>query len=529
MGGHDRAHEHAGGTSHKKKKGKDDEHEVTPQEQSDASSALQVAADILQNGYKRMIDGAPPRYVQALWELYGAKHGSIIEDKKYNGEQRLASLDMALAGLRPALTIMKADPDQAHWVGEQITPYIEPVRQSAILQQANDRVDNSVTVDGKVVEIPTDDHPREQAALLRSQIPKLISTLSQINELTIRLGHDAIHHAAKEMFEGEGKHAKGFGKWAGNLVELQSVLLMANGWLTLSDKEFQEELHHIQGFFNGVATYTELVKAVVEITGGGVALTASFAAVIAKMSGDEALMLSAQGVARSTGLMLANVVAGIEIVWGIATLLDPHASSEKKEEAGLAVASGAAWFIGGGPAAAGVAGAYLLLKFMSVEYWAALTGINAGWLRPCFEYMQQEGQSFATEGDAVFRAHELLLAEKDKDKAAAMAKVEEEKTARLQRWLDSFLDNAAHGNYPDTWKPGGWKTLKGKFAPLQKYKGATDRETTVEGAGKTLEAIIWCLKNAGDIVLAESKQMSISELEAYEEQKAKKAEGGGEE
>jgi hypothetical protein len=51
------------------------------------------------------------------------------------------------------------------------------------------------------------------------------------------------------------------------------------------------------------------------------------------------------------------------------------------------------------------------------------------------------------------------------------------------------------------------------------FRSAKTKEETVEGAKQTLEAIIWCLKHAGDIVLGSAKQMDIGQLEAYEEQK----------
>jgi hypothetical protein len=512
-------------------KAKEEGHKPTPQEESDDTTALSIAADIVQNDTPRQLAGAPPRYAAALRDLYAAKHGRIYPGKDYTGAQRLEALDRALAGLRPAITMMQHDRGQAEWLDGEFTSYLQPIREAALVQQARDRVEGSVTIDGKTVEIPDDEHPREQAALLKSYLPKLIDTISQINELAIRLGHDPIHHAAMEMFKGEGRHAKGFGKWAGNLVELQNVLLFAQGVLTLTDKEFQHELHHIQGVLGGIATYTELVKACVELTGGGVALSASYAAVIAKAVGDESAMLAAQGVARTTGLLLANVVAGIEIVWGIVVLVDPHASSEKKEHAVLAVAGGGAWFIGralagslgGGIAALGVALTYLELKWLASEYWGAVIGLDAAWLRGCFEHMQGSAETIIRHGDAMHRAHDLMVAEKHPEQAAALQKAEHVEGALLQHSLDEFLETCTSGSVQEPWRPGGWQTLRGKFAPLMHFRSARTTEETVEGAKQTLDAIIWCLKHAGDIVLAEAKQMNIGQLEAYE----KKKEGGG--
>lgn len=504
-------------------KEKEEGHKPTPQEESDATTALSIAADIVQNDTPRQLAGAPPRYAVALRDLYAAKRGRIYMGTNYTGTQRLEALDRALAGLRPAITMMQRDPGQAEWLGGEFTIYLQPIRESALQQQARDRVEGSVTIDNKTVEIPDDEHPREQAALLKSYLPKLIDTISQINEQAIRLGHDSIHHAAKEMFEGEGSHAKGFGKWAGNLVELQNVLVFAQGVLTLTDKEFQHELQHIHGVFGGIATYTELVKACVELTGAGVGLSASYAAVIAKAIGDESAMLAAQGVARTTGLLFANVLAGIEIVWGIVVLFDPQASSEKKEHAALAVASGGAWFIGGGPAALSVALTYLEMKWLASEYWSAVIGIDTAWLRGCFEHMQRSAETIIRHGDAMHRAHDLMVAEKHPEQAAALQKAERIEGALLQHSLDEFLETCTSGSIQEPWRPGGWQTLRGKFAPLMHFRSARTTEETVEGAKQTLDTIIWCLKHAGDIVLAEAKQMNIGQLEAYEKQK----EGGG--
>lgn len=82
--------------------------------------------------------------------------------------------------------------------------------------------------------------------------------------------------------------------------------------MTLTDEELAHRLREVHGVFNGVSTYSELVKAVAELTGGAISLTASYAAAIAKLAGDTSCVAMATGLARSTGLLFANVIAGIE-------------------------------------------------------------------------------------------------------------------------------------------------------------------------------------------------------------------------
>ena len=44
------------------------------------------------------------------------------------------------------------------------------------------------------------------------------------------------------------------------------------------------------------------------------------------------------------------------------------------------------------------------------------------------------------------------------------------------------------------------------FAPLQKYRGASDPATVAEGAGRALERVMWVQENAATIVVASAHQ-----------------------
>jgi hypothetical protein len=118
----------------------------------------------------------------------------------------------------------------------------------------------------------------------------------------------------------------------------------------------------------------------------------------------------------------------------------------KKEHAALAVASGTAWFIGGGPATLGVAITYLELKWLANEYWGAVIGIDAAWLRGSFEHMQRSAETIIRHSGAMQRAHDLMVAEKDPEKAAALQKAEHIGGAELQYYLDLFLETCTSGS-----------------------------------------------------------------------------------
>ncbi len=68
-------------------------------------------------------------------------------------------------------------------------------------------------------------------------------------------------------------HAPGKKLGSGSLVELQAVLWMVDGWLLLTDEELAHHLGEVHGVFNAVSTYSELIKAVAELTGGAISLT----------------------------------------------------------------------------------------------------------------------------------------------------------------------------------------------------------------------------------------------------------------
>ena len=186
-----------------------------------AKLVIQAAADIVQHGRAQLVAGCPPTYQPALSELLTAATGHRGKDT-VSGADRIAALEHALASLDPVIANYDETAEGKSYLNDQFTTFVTRIRQSARATEAGERVDNSVRL-GKdnVVELPDERHPREQAQILHSQLPKLIATLAMLNEQAIRFGHDAIHHQAAAMFEGHSHGKSG----SGNLVELQNVLM----------------------------------------------------------------------------------------------------------------------------------------------------------------------------------------------------------------------------------------------------------------------------------------------------------------
>jgi hypothetical protein len=475
--------------------------------------ALWVLDDLLQYETSRLLGDAPGKYRVGLENLYQALAGRHLDRKKIAGRERRELFDVAVLGLRPVLARAK-DSQRA---------FLRRKRVELLREEADDRIESSIIVDNKLVEIPDDRHPREQAALLRTHLPKLIQTLQIANEQLVRLGHHELKEALEELEKG------GHGNAFSRLAALQGLLALADGWLTLTDEELQKELTHIHGVLPGVATYTELVKAIVEISGGAVTLTALLGAAVAKAAGESATAAAAMQVAGEVGHLLGNVVAGIEIVHGIFVLLDPKATASQKERAAFGVAAGGAWFLSGGPASFAVVATYLELKLVAYLYWQGALGINTMFMREAFEYMQDHGGTMARAAERLARAGLLLQEERDPLKARALAEVQTQNSQMLATVMDDFLQHSVPGGKDMGFGqsgiasyPGNYSILAEVFAPLQGLRGIKSGPALAAAAKAVLEKITWCLTHAGEIVVASTKRQHLRDVE---EAAAKAAQG----
>jgi len=279
-------------------------------------SVMQTAADILSHRRSDLIETAPRLYHDELYLLYLLVGGASKHAKKSTSPAtQLAQLDTVIARLRPVVDEMLAlDPANKAWLARHYTPYITKKRSFLAMQAAKHRVESAfITGDGKVVEVREGASAREHVPALRHAIHRQVQTLGMLNEQVLRLGHAKLHEQAHALSAGHeppgGKH------WGslGLLLELQSLLLAADGWLTLTDEELPKHLSHIHAVIPGAQSFAELAKGVLAISTGTIGVTSAFTWAIARAVGDAHAAKSAAGLAGLAGLKLGNVIAAVEM------------------------------------------------------------------------------------------------------------------------------------------------------------------------------------------------------------------------
>ncbi len=503
----------------------------TAAEHSAAESALQAAADIVQNERDTSIAGAPAEYREALHSLYRAARGRDA-GAVLAGAQRLRALESALDALRPAIALV--DVDAHDWVKEELLDYIPRLRHDLRYVEAKDRVETSVRLDADhVVERPDQCTQREQGKLLQCEIPKLVSALALVNEQIVRANHEGIEAEAEALIEGELVPVKYRRLGARSLVQLQNLLFMADAWLMLSDEELPHHLHEINGFLDGVATFSELLKAVVELAAGAVGVTAAFAAAIAKIGGEAELFASASGLAKATGLKLGNVIACIEVAHALVVLLDSNTTRQQKMDAAVEGAAGTGWlasrFLRGfeteaaDAAADAVAAGSLAVTLGYGElqvaldlYWGASVGLTTGLMGAALETLRRDGRAIARNADALMRAALLLETERDPEKRQALDELQLNIARQLGESVDSLIEDCGPKGFEAgvANEPGAFEILREAFAPLSRFKGARSVEEAATAGKVALERLHWVMVHAAELVLASAQHDTLSDVEA---------------
>ncbi|HEY3745712.1 MAG TPA: hypothetical protein VGL17_05685, partial [Gemmatimonadaceae bacterium] len=421
--------------------------------------------------------------------------------------------------------LCKSDEGIAKWNTDELMPRFDGLARDLAFDVANERVKNSVLIGSEeAVEMPPDGDPREQGRVLHLELPKLLAAIKAVSEQLVRLKDHAIEHEAEQML-----HSGALGKKYGSLVEVGNALMLADAWLTLSDKELKEHLSEIHGFANGVSTYSELVKAMLELAAGGSGVVCSIGGLIARAAGDSALAATCSGAARTIGIgKLGTAIAAIEIVHGIAVLLDNTATPEKKLSAAGDVATGVAWVGGkkmigaefGAAASSAVLGGYLELKWAITTYSESVIGWDAGILRDAYNTLQMYGDRIPTLAEDVAKAHALIAQESDAEKKDALTRVETVAVHALGETLDSLIAdcgpqgmawNALEG--ARTTKPGSVQILQDWFAPLRAFRGARTPEGVMSGAASAMKRIAWARTHARDVLAAAANGRDIVDLQ----------------
>jgi hypothetical protein len=457
-------------------------------------------------------DYAPSRLKPVIQALKQALGGHNPDGTTMPGARRLETFDRSLDRLKVILA--HADARQqgrlAGW------------RKDLLRAEARERVAAAVLLDGQVFEIADDSHPREQGALLRAALPKLVETLRLANEQYLKIHSADLDAAIERQLAGHG--VRGPERAASRLAQWGNVLTLAGDWLKLNDAEFQRELTHINGFISGVATYAELVKVVVEMAGAAVGVTATLASSIAALSGDFALAAAASGVAAQVGHVVGKLVAAIEIVHGIFTAIDPDASVQKRIDGAVEATTGVAQLVLGTPAGVALGATYLLVKTAGYLYSEAAIGWEIGVLRELFDV-------FAGELDGELRlsrttqiAGALARTETNPARAAALDEIRAGAVTALAGRLGRFLDDClasspgrGFGSERNQFRiPGNVPLFAEVFAPLQPRRGVSSTPDVLALAADVAAKIKWIFQHAAGLPKALATRMRLADFERAE-------------
>lgn len=454
---------------------------------------------------------APGRIRTALTKLYQARVGRGLDGATIPPSQGVEDFDAAVGAI-PGILAM-ADADQRATLAKWRSGLVA----AALDAEATARVERALLIRGRVFEIADDSEPHEQASLLRAVLPDLVETLSQATEQYIRYQAEAesVAHAYRvaNHLDDEKETAKLLAHW-------KHVLSLADGWLKLSDAEFQHEITHIQSVIGGIRTYSELVKAITSIGAGAIGLTASIAQVVGFATQDVGLAAAASGIVAKSAHLFGNVIAGIEIVHGIFTILDPKASRQEKIDAGVGIASSGAYFVLGSAASIAIAAPYLMVRLLGHLYSEAVIGWEVGILREMFDRLSNDMDAFVKETSRVRKASQLAATEKDPAKAAALTAIATRSVTNLGRWNRSFLEDClasvpGRGIGSDRNQariPGNVPLFVELFAPLQSRKTAAGMRDVLAVADGIVADIKWCFLHAPALPKALATNQRLSDI-----------------
>jgi hypothetical protein len=436
----------------------------------------------------------PAKYHDALDKLMLAKFS-----QKADANAKLAAYDEAWTVFQP---FVRAND---HFGGNlDLNASFATLRKDLLFSQAGARISNTMVIEEggkkKAIEIPDDQHPHEQAEVLHANLPKLIGSMKTTVDRAKTLG--------EHVLKGEGGE-----KLIEKIEAIKHVLNLAEGWTKLNDEEFQHELKNIKGVFNGVSTYSELVKTILEMTEAGIGLTIQLAGVIGKMVGDHAMEHAASQAGKLVGEGFTKIIAGVEIIHGLATMLDSSKTRDERIEGGVEVAAGIGTLAAGSSLGAlPVAGPYALIKIAQYLYSGAALGWEVGILKTTFKRLADEAKSFSYQSDQLVAAHQLGEAEKDQEKKTAMATQERVHHKQLADGLYDFLGDCSDkghgigdldGNTTAQFYPGNIQIMREKFAGVVSMRSALKNgniDTTAMILKMTMEVIVWCFDHAQAIV-----------------------------
>jgi hypothetical protein len=470
---------------------------------------------ILRDDY-RMLKSEPPNnpvYKAALVELAALKNG-YRNSAAIPGRERREMFDRIDAVLGVMVPYEDADSEL------NTKQHYADLKDSVLRAEASDRVSNTLMThkDGKdeAIEIPDDAHPKEQAELLKSEVPELLKTSGEMLDRAKALGEKVLGEEAKTVAQ---------------LDHAVQMLTVVNGFLKLNDADFMKEVRA-----GKIGSITELVKSVVEITGNTLQLTFELGSFLMKHVGEEAMADALGEASKTLGKGLTRVVAGFEVVHGLMTVFDSSKTREQRIDGGVEATMGLI-VLGSGESlwALPVGGPYALVKIAAHLYRESVIGFETGALRELFSWMGEQGKFIASAGEALEAAGQLAAKEKDPARKAALQAEEKRRADVLASDVESFLarctmgPDAHHGigdgdvNMNLMHYPGNFGPVGEVFAPVMAMRGAKTGPAAAKAAAAILDGIRWCFQHADSLVRGSASKLNLAQIKEAEKKEQEEA------
>jgi hypothetical protein len=444
----------------------------------------------------------PTRYQDALHKLLAVRIGHIAD-----GRERRAMFDEAEAVFAP---FVRAN-DHFGGADDYLAEHMKSLRETVVTAEAQTRISSTLVVnDGKekhAIELPDDKHPREQAEVLGVTLPKLVESIKKTIERAKTLGeHTGVKAETLERLE-----------------VMVHILDVAGGYLKLNDAEFQKEVNNIKGVMNGVATYSELVKTILEIGAGAIGLTCFASAKLMKAVGDHAMAEACEHTGAAVSATLGKVVAAVEVVHGVAVMFDRNASTDDRIGGGVEAAAGVATLMTGSSLGAlPIMGPYALIKAAQYLYSNAVIGWEAGFLTELFTWMQEQAQHLGGGIDQVAAAGLLAQDEKNAERRAALLAQEKSLTHGLNQMVQSFLDrcdglHSGVGNEFLAHHPGNYTIVAEAFTLPVRHRHVTTEAEIITLVQEVMRQIVWCFNHGPAIVKGSATHKHVEDMDEMEE------------
>ena len=473
----------------------------------DAMVVMRVAADIVQNRRSPLLHSGRAAACDALLLLYRAAVDSGEADlPQLDPARRLELLESSLRELEPAIRI--AQDRDAEWLRDEFAIPVQRLREHIQLDAARRRVGQAILLPGEVdvAEIPTDGLSDSNAgAYARALLPgvdRLLDTYAILDAHIGRIGRERFDRVFAGMES----------RWGSDMLPMEMRRFKDVDGARASLQFLRERLAPPESSSPGEVAgierpdpFTDLVQLAIAISGGLATLSAAMTACVAELSGELQVAAELTGIAAKPALELAYLTGVVELVHGVARLLDPGASADAKLHAAVEIGSGMVWFAGAGLEAPRIGGA--ISGLVAVGYLigradlAAPAGVTGSPdVRLRFGFMAHHSVVIREQSATLVKARLLLARVADPGAHRALAQIVEEVASDLDVTTSSFLEACLREDAVDAASSGGRPDLRAAFASLQALPVRTaDPGAVLRRATAVVERISEVLDAARDM------------------------------